>query len=193
MICYLAGILVEKHPTRAVIEVGGLGFSVHIPLSSYERLGEPGETLTVLTHLHVRDDALQLYGFVTRDEIELFELLLAVSGVGPRLALSILSGRSVKEFRRSVVEQDVDALCTIPGIGRKTAQRLVFELRERMAGAPPSLVETATQAFQEAEAALVSLGYRGSDARRLIRKATKSLDTTATVEGIIKTALREGA
>jgi Holliday junction DNA helicase RuvA len=193
MICHLGGTLVEKHPTRVVVEVGGIGFSVHIPLSSYERLGEIGDTVTVLTHLHVRDDALQLYGFVTRDEIELFELLLAVSGVGPRLALSILSGRSVAEFRRSVAEQDVDSLSTIPGIGRKTAQRLVFELREKMAGAPPSLVETATQAFQEAEAALVSLGYRGSDARRLIRRATKSLETTASVEDIIKTALREGA
>jgi Holliday junction DNA helicase RuvA len=193
MICHLVGTLLEKHPTRAVVEVGGIGFSVHIPLSSYERLGDPGDPVTILTHLHVRDDALQLYGFLTPDELELFGLLLLVSGVGPRLALSILSGRGVAEFRRAVTEQDVDSLSTIPGIGRKTAQRLVFELREKMAGAPPSLEESTTQAFQEAEAALVSLGYRGSDARRLVRRVAKSLEMSASPQDIIKAALREGA
>ncbi len=192
MICQIEGRLLEKHPTRAVMDIGGIAFAVHIPLSTYEKLPESGGTAALRTHLHVRDDALQLYGFLTEGEHTLFEMLLGVSGVGPRLALSILSGRSVAEFRRAVADQDVDSLSTIPGIGRKTAQRLVFELREKMAGAPPSLEEAATQTLREAEAALVSLGYRGSDAKRLLRRAATSLDAGASVQDVIKAALREG-
>jgi Holliday junction DNA helicase RuvA len=192
MICQLKGTLLEKHPTMIVVEVGGVGFSVHIPISSYERLGDPGVTVLLKTYLHVREDTLQVYGFLTDDERELFELLLGVSGIGPRLALSILSGRSSAEFRRAVADQDVDALSAIPGIGKKTAQRLVFELREQLAGAPPSLEEAGEVALQEAEAALVSLGYRASEAKRLLRKAGSTVPSGASVEEVIKAALRKG-
>jgi Holliday junction DNA helicase RuvA len=192
MICHLRGTLLEKHPTMVVVEVGGVGFAVHIPLSSYERLGVPGCDVTLRTYLYVREDSIQVYGFLTDDEKELFVLLLGVSGIGPKLALSILSGRTTSEFRRAVAEQDLDALAAVPGIGKKTAQRLVFELREKITGVLPSLEDTTTAALREAEAALLSLGYRASEARRLVRRTVKTVSAGASVEEVIKAALRNG-
>jgi Holliday junction DNA helicase RuvA len=132
LIAYLEGKLVEKNPTLLVLEVNGVGYSVNIPVSTYSNLGEVGQTVKVLTFQQVREDELKLFGFSTRPEKELFGLLISVNGVGPKVALSILSCIPVGEFQRSVLQEDLDALTSISGVGKKTAQRLIVELKEKL-------------------------------------------------------------
>ena len=131
MIAYLSGKLAQKAPTHLVVDVGGVGYFVHIPLSSYDRVGDVGGTVHILTYLHLREDGAELFGFATEEERELFVTLISVSGVGPRLAQAVLSSMSPDEFRRAVTRNDLRRLTAVPGIGRKTAQRLVLELREK--------------------------------------------------------------
>jgi Holliday junction DNA helicase RuvA len=132
LIAYLEGKLVEKSPTRLIVEVNGVGYSVDIPVSTYSNLAETGDTVRVLTCQQVREDELKLYGFSTKPEKDLFELLINVNGVGPRMALSILSCIPVADFQRSVLQEDLDILTAISGVGKKTAQRLVVELKEKL-------------------------------------------------------------
>ncbi|MFQ6093465.1 MAG: Holliday junction branch migration protein RuvA, partial [bacterium] len=113
------------------MDVNGIGYGINIPLSSYQQVGSLGSEVHLLTHLHVREDILQLYGFTTEEERELFQMLVAISGIGPKMALSILSGISVEDFQRAIVSNNVDVLVSISGIGRKTAQRLIVELKEK--------------------------------------------------------------
>ncbi|RMF67786.1 MAG: Holliday junction branch migration protein RuvA, partial [Calditrichaeota bacterium] len=177
MIARLMGVVLEKTPTRAVLDVNGVGYELSIPVSTFEKLNEIGQTATLLTHLHVREDAMQLFGFATDQEKGLFSNLVSVSGVGPKLALAILSGRNVDELKRLIVTGDVDALTRISGVGKKTAQRLVMELREKLeketgyAAVPlPAGGEGASQKLAEAVLALVSLGYNKGTAERLLGK-----------------------
>ncbi len=177
MIARLMGVVLEKTPTRAVLDVNGVGYELSIPVSTFEKLNEIGQTATLLTHLHVREDAMQLFGFATDQEKGLFSNLVSVSGVGPKLALAILSGRNVDELKRLIVTGDVDALTRISGVGKKTAQRLVMELREKLeketgyAAVPlPAGGEGASQKLAEGVLALVSLGYNKGTAERLLGK-----------------------
>jgi len=180
VIALLRGRLAWKRPPRVLVEVGGVGYELEAPLSTVFRLPAVGEEVLLHTHLLVRDDALQLYGFATQEERGLFRELLRVSGVGPRLAVAILSGLSPAELRRCLREGDTAALTRLPGVGRKTAARLVVELRERLGGeaaegpAPAGAAGAGMEAPErDAEAALESLGYAPAEARRLVRRALR--------------------
>lgn len=177
MIGHLKGTLVSRRPPELVLEVAGVGYELEAPMSTFYRLPETGQSLTLLTHLLVREDAQLLYGFATEAERSLFRNLLKVSGVGARIALGILSGISVEGFRRSVFERDIASLTRIPGIGRKTAERLMVEMADRLdpEGADTPMQEGAgTEAEAEAHGALLALGYRPAEVRRLLSKLDAS-------------------
>jgi Holliday junction DNA helicase RuvA len=193
MITTLSGRLTHKTPTWVVVETGGVGFHVIIPVSSYEALGEPGREVRILTYLHVREDTLQLYGFATEGERRLFLLLISVSGIGCKLAQGVLSGIPVVDFERAVRSQDIHALIKVPGVGRKTAERLVLELKDKI-GEPKTGGEAAMTAGpvsmeEEAVLALVSLGYRRTQAQDAVQK-TLRLDSALALEEVIRRALR---
>ncbi len=198
MIASLRGTLLHKSPTEAVIDVGGVGFALSIPLSTYETLGEPNTEVSLLTHLHVREDVLQLFGFATEEERELFRLLLSVSGIGPKMAQSILSGVPTAELKNHIVVGNLSALTSIPGVGRKIAERLVVELREKIGRLEtetlvqmPTGGDTQSHVRAEALLALTSLGYNRAAAEKALRTAIRETSgKTITVELLIKTALR---
>lgn len=190
MIGFLKGTLVSKRPPELTLDVAGVGYELEAPMSTFYRLPEAGEPLTLLTHLMVRDDAHLLYGFATEAERSLFRNLLKVSGVGARIALAILSGISAEGFRRSVFERDLVSLTRIPGIGRKTAERLILEMEDRLdppdAGAADS-AQGATKADGEARGALQALGYRAAEVNRML----KDLDSAGmNSEQLIREALK---
>ena len=196
MITFLRGELVEKQPTRAVLDVGGVGYEVLIPLSSYDRLPMVGEACKILTVDHVREDSHQLFGFMTETEREMFGLLMGITGIGPKLALSALSGLSVRDLKAAVVEGDVKRISSISGVGKKMAERIVVELRhklsagdalEAIAGADGDAEGNAE--LRDAVLALVALGYKQDDARKMVTKVTGSHPEAADVEAIIKFAL----
>jgi Holliday junction DNA helicase RuvA len=184
VIARLRGTVAARTPAGLVVDVGGVGYLVAATPRVRARVGE--ET-TVETYLHVREDTLQLYGFASADERELFELLLGVSGVGPRVALAIVSGSTPDELRRAIVRDDTARFEAIPGIGRKTAQRVVLELKEKLAGAdaPPAAAATSLLARE----ALVELGWSVPDAER----ALAGVDESLPVEEQVRTALRQAA
>ncbi len=194
MIASLTGTLRMKTPTEVLLDVQGVGYAVSIPFSTFEKLGQVDTTVTLLTHLQVREDALQLYGFMTEEERFLFRLLISVSGIGPRIAQSILSGISVKDLKDHITGGNVGALVAIPGIGKKTAERLVLELREKIsrtdgsAGVPPRPSDDRrTQALM----ALTSLGYSKLVADKALHHVlSEPTSSTLTLEEIIKRALR---
>lgn len=195
MIAQLRGLLVEKSPTSIVLETGGIGFQVGIPLSSLNAIGEVGQEIRLYTYLHVREDALQLYGFASKRERALFLLLISVSGVGPKLAQSILSGITVDDFEQAVHGRQSEVLIRIPGVGKKTAERLILELQDKIkidsALESRTLISrTVSKAGEEAILALVSLGYKRNEAERAVQKAlsdTPSLN----VEALLRAALSE--
>jgi Holliday junction DNA helicase RuvA len=197
VIAYLEGKLVEKNPTFLILEVNGVGYSVNIPISTYSNLGEIGQMVKVLTHQQVREDELKLFGFSTRQEKALFELLISVNGVGPKVALGILSCIPADGFQRSVLQEDLDALTTISGVGRKTAQRLVVELKEKLSKMDLGGAEVVTgrdsvvyPAADEAALALMSLGYTKVEAKKALEKVIADAKEALSVEELIKRALK---
>jgi Holliday junction DNA helicase RuvA len=196
VIGHLRGRLVAKHPPQLVVDVGGVGYEVEAPMSTFYGLPGVGVEVQLHTHLVVREDAHVLFGFGTERERSLFRELIKVSGVGPRIALAILSGITVDEFHRCVEAQDVASLVRVPGIGRKTAERLVIEMRDRLKGlAGPAFVPgggpaSGGAAQAEAFAALVALGYKPPEVTRLLQKVDASVTTT---EELIRHALRAAA
>ncbi len=194
MIAKISGSLLEKSPTRVLIEVSGIGYEIHIPLSTFDKVGAIGEKISLFTHLHVREDALQLFGFATATEKQLFQHLLAVTGIGPKVAQSILSGCSVETFCRYIAQNEIAALTSIPGIGKKTAERLVLELRDRVARWLPDetavTAKSKTPAIQEETImALVSLGYNRTAAEKAVEQVAREAGELP-VEELIKRALR---
>ncbi|HET7570012.1 MAG TPA: Holliday junction branch migration protein RuvA [Gammaproteobacteria bacterium] len=191
MIGRLKGTLAEKQPPRLLLDVNGVGYEVEAPMSTFYSLPKPGEPLTLLTHLAVREDAHVLYGFATAAERDLFRSLIRVSGIGPKLALTILSGISVEAFQRCVEARDSAALTRLPGVGKKTAERLVMEMRDKLAadapaGLPAGAIATARPA-DEAQGALIALGYKPAEAARMVRDVDG--DNLA-AEDIIRLALK---
>ncbi|HET8552060.1 MAG TPA: Holliday junction branch migration protein RuvA [Gammaproteobacteria bacterium] len=191
MIGRLKGTLAEKQPPRLLLDVNGVGYEVEAPMSTFYSLPKPGEPLTLLTHLAVREDAHVLYGFATAAERDLFRSLIRVSGIGPKLALTILSGISVDAFQRCVEAGDSAALTRLPGVGKKTAERLVMEMRDKIAAdAPAGLPAGAiamTRPADEAQGALIALGYKPAEAARMVRDVEGD-DLAA--EDIIRLALK---
>lgn len=200
MISFLRGTLIEALPTRVTIDVHGIGYAVLIPLSSFDRLPAVGQEVRILTHLVVREDAHTLYGFVSEAERGLFRLLVeTVTGIGPKIALNILSGMNPTAFRGAVSGGDVRALSRISGVGRKTAERIIVELRDKVgpgagweAVSAARALPPAEQAIHDAVLALVALGFKQQDALETVRAAQLALGPEASVEELVRTGLRKG-
>lgn len=193
MITFLRGNLVEKEPTRIVLDVGGIGYELSIPLSSYDRLDTIGNPCFIHTFFHVREDRQQLFGFMTELERDMFKLLCGISGIGPKLALSALSGLSVRDIKSAVFEGDVKRISSISGIGKKMAERIVIELRDKISFGDAMEAVSGTDDkkpfLRDAILALVALGYKQDKARDMITKVTAGTAKFSSVEEVIKLAL----
>ena len=186
MIGRLTGTLAEKSPPQLLIDVNGVGYEVDVPMSSFYNLPGLGERVTLLTHFIVREDAQILFGFLTHDERQTFRQLIKITGVGPRMALSLLSGLSVGELAQAVARQETGRLVKVPGIGKKTAERLLLELKGKLADALAAPATVASDAQADILQALISLGYSDREAAA----ALKSLPPDASVSEGIKLALK---
>tara|TARA_B100000949_G_scaffold119360_1_gene105535 strand:- start:849 stop:1439 length:591 start_codon:yes stop_codon:yes gene_type:complete len=192
MIGSLNGLIISKKPSEVLLEVNGIGYEVHVPLSTSFKLPSVDQTVQLLTHLIVREDQHTLYGFITEDERKLFRALIKISGVGAKLALTILSGINVEGFIRSVQMQDVDTLIHLPGIGKKTAERLLVEMKDKVGQMGDIAINDAIESkdlriIQEAHNALTSLGYKSVEARKIL----DGIDSNGlTVEALLKQALQ---
>jgi Holliday junction DNA helicase RuvA len=201
MITFLHGKLVEMLPTQVTVDVHGIGYEVLIPLSSFDKLPQPGQEIRLLTHLAVREDAQTLYGFMSAAEREMFRLLInTVSGIGPKIALNILSGISVTAFRGAVANGDVKALSQISGVGKKTAERIVVELKDKIGAAGAWEASSAQRALSpedqrvnDAVLALLALGFKQIEAHDSVRKAQASIGAQATVEDLVRACLKKAA
>lgn len=196
MISFVEGRLEEKTPARVVVSAAGVGYEIFMPLSSYDQLPNPGDNVRILTHFHVREDAQVLYGFMSEAERSLFVRLLGVGGIGPKLALSALSGMQVRDFVAAVVNGDVKMLSSISGIGKKVAERLVVELRDKISKAEgleavSGEAQTVTEdtLTQDAASALMALGYKQADALKMAAAARQKAPKDAAVEDLIRVAL----
>ncbi|MDO6682789.1 MULTISPECIES: Holliday junction branch migration protein RuvA [unclassified Oceanobacter] len=197
MIGRLQGVVLEKSAPDLLVDVNGVGYEVQAPLTTFAVLGNTGSPVVLYTHLAIREDAHQLYGFSDKSQRSLFRTLIKVSGVGPKLALAILSGMDVNAFAMCVHNEDITALTRLPGVGKKTAERLVVEMRDRLKEwqTPAPLWQAADHAEQasadmillEAESALVSLGYKPAEAARMLNKF---VDQATTAEELIRLALK---
>lgn len=199
MITFLHGTLVESLPTQAVIDVQGVGYEVLIPLSSYDKLPSPGQKVRLLTHLSVREDAHVLFGFLSEQERDLFRMLInTVTGIGPKLALNVLSGMSVTAFRGAVANGDVKALAQISGVGRKTAERIVVELKDKIgavgaweASSAQRALSPEDQRINDAVLALIALGSKPVEAHEAVRAALPQVSPEDGADALVRAALRK--
>ena len=197
MITFLDGTLRVVWPIQVVVEVHGVGYEVLIPLSSYDRLPQPGQPVRLLTHLQVREDAHILFGFASPEERDLFRLLVTrVSGVGPKLALAVLSGMDVMRFKAAVVDSDTASIAKISGLGKKTAERIVLELKDKLgvaaaweAASADNAPSAEARAANDAVLALIALGYRQVDAAKSVRTAAQK-NKEAGTEELVRLALK---
>lgn len=197
MIARLSGILIQKSVNECVVDVHGTGYRIVVPLSTYYELPEAGLPVVLQIHTHVREDAINLYGFYSGEEREIFQLMISVSGIGPKLAVNVLSGISAPEWVRAVAVEDLKRLTGIPGVGRKTAERMILELKDKAVklGSEVSPVGIATvrtgeQVKEDALSALVNLGYKGSLARDIVERIMKEAPEPLSIDRILKKALR---
>ena len=201
MITFLHGKLVEALPTQITVDVNGVGYEALIPLSSYDKLPVPGQEVKLLTHLVVREDAHTLYGFMSAAERDLFRLLInTVSGIGPKIALNVLSGMNVAAFRGAVAKGDLKSLSQISGVGKKMAERIVLELKEKIGAAGVWEAASAQRALSpedqkvnDAVLALMALGFKQVEAHDSVRKVQSSMGTQASVEDLVRACLKKGA
>ena len=195
MIARVAGTIAEKHPGRVIVDVQGVGYDVLVPLSTFYVLGEPGSAVTLKVHTHVREDVIALYGFSTGLEQDLFERLIAISGIGPKLALAVLSGMEPPDLVRAIKAQDVARLTSIPGVGKKTAERIGLELKDRLPQSVQAAAEAAKPASPEDQmradllSALLNLGYQRPAAEKAIEKELKQA-SGARFEDALRAVLR---
>ena len=198
MITFLHGKLIEVLPTQVTVDVQGVGYELLIPLSSYDKLPQPGNEVKLLTHLAIREDAHVLYGFMTVQERELFRLLINnVSGIGPKIALNILSGMNATAFRGAVANADVKALSQINGVGKKTAERIVVELKDKVgpagaweASSAQRALSPIDQKINDAVLALIALGFKQLDAHDAVRAAVEKLGPDAGPDDLVRASLR---
>lgn len=205
MIGYLKGIIEEVESESLLLDVSGVGFRVYVPVSVLERGVRAGDDVKVYTHMQVREDGMQLFGFFDRDDLEVFQLLISVSGIGPKGALAVLSALSADDLRFAVLSEDADVITKAPGIGRKTAQKLILELKDKFklddafekkfrhaeqgTGPAGATVPSDTDAAADAVQALVALGYSNTEALQAVRKA--GIDETMDSEAALKAALKQ--
>jgi Holliday junction DNA helicase RuvA len=193
--------LVESLPTQVTVEVNGIGYEALIPLSSFDKLPAPGQTVKLLTHLVVREDAHVLYGFMTSAERQLFRLLInTVSGIGPKIALNILSGINVTAFRGAVAGGDIKMLSQISGVGKKTAERIIIELKDKIgpggvleAQSAQRALSASEQKVNDAVLALIALGFKPAEAHEAIRATQALLGPEAALEDLVRASLKKGA
>jgi Holliday junction DNA helicase RuvA len=195
MIALLRGRLLEKHPNRLIVDVNGVGYDVQVPVSTFYEAGEANQDVTLRIHTHVREDQIALFGFATPLEHQLFERLISVNGIGPKLALSVLSGIEPIDFVRAIENADVVRLTRIPGVGRKTAERMTLELRDRLPAVdgplPSEPTEGADTLRADVVSALVNLGYQSAQVDKAVQAAIGSGTGAAPFEDVLRAALRQ--
>jgi len=192
VIAHLSGTLLDKQVQRVIIEVNGVGYDVAVPLSTFYGIGEPGARIALKIHTHVREDALQLFGFATALELTLFERLISVSGIGPKVALAVLSGIEPEQLVRAIRSADVARLIKIPGVGRKTAERLIVGLRDRLpgvGGAEPTAANDADDLRADLLSALGNLGYQRASVEKTVDKVLQTSDSRS-FEVVLRQVLR---
>jgi Holliday junction DNA helicase RuvA len=191
VIGFLRGVLLHKSPQELLLDVSGVGYRVHVPISTFCRLGDQGAQAQLLIHTHVREDQLVLYGFVTPAELELFEKLIGVSGVGPKVALGVLSGIEVEDLVSAIRGNDVARLTRVPGVGKKTAERLILELKDKITGLQGSATEPKAESPKRADllSALANLGYSSAEADRAAPEVLR-LQPNASLGDLLRDALR---
>ena len=194
MIAYLKGELINKSPVSVTVDVHGVGYEVFVPLSTYYELPDTGKAVAFRIHTQHKEDTLKLFGFLTEEEKKIFETLIAINKVGPKMALTILSGMSVAALRNAVSNNDVDRLSSIPGVGRKTSERLILELRDKLKNleAPKDHADPspANGALDDALSALINLGYKKPQAENALRKVAAVSDPDSGLEHLIKESLK---
>jgi Holliday junction DNA helicase RuvA len=196
MIALLTGKLLEKQPNQVIVDVSGVGYEVNIPLSTFYELGEVGMPIQLRIHTHVREDALSLYGFQSLKEKQLFELLTSISGIGPKLGITILSGMSVPELVPAIRQSNLVRLTSIPGVGKKTAERLVVELRDKLSKFEVSPVDMPavgaafSQQHEDVISALINLGYQKLAAERAVQKASADIGSDPPFEALLRKSLQ---
>lgn len=199
MIDFLDGILIHKSPTKMVIDVNGIGFEINITLPCFESLSEKGEKIKIITYLHVREDTMQLYGFKSKSERELFLHLISAPGIGPKKAQVILSSVSAENLQRYIVEENLSALTSLSGVGKKTAQRLILDLKDKLKASEREFGHAAAldeefsgvrHLIEEAEAALMSLGFNKNNAQAAVKKVIDNQGSDISLEELIKQSLR---
>ena len=197
MIARLNGILIEKSVTQCVVDVHGVGYRVVIPLTTFYELPEIGQPAVIHIHTHVREDAIHLYGFHVQEEREIFELMISVSGIGPKLAINVLSGITAGELIRAVTEEDLKRLTGIPGVGKKTAERMILELKDKMAKIGREILPDRTDTYRaggevkdDALSALVNLGYKGSAVKEAVDRIIREAQEPLALDRLLKQALR---
>lgn len=198
MIAFLTGRLAFKAPTHLTLDVQGVGYEVHIPLSTYYALPNLDEVTALNIHTHLREDAIQLFGFLSQSEKESFLLLTSVSGIGPKLALSVLSSLPITDLVHAIQNEDVEKLATVPGIGKKSAGRIVLELKDKVGkiqGGSSRLATADNSAvngpYEDALSALINLGYRAQDAKEALKRATKAATGSLALKELIREGLKE--
>ncbi|HUU46189.1 MAG TPA: Holliday junction branch migration protein RuvA [Acidobacteriota bacterium] len=194
MISIVEGTLVERRPTHVIVSCGGVGYDIAIPLSTFDKLPPEGESCRVLTRLIVREDAHLLFGFATDEERRIFDLLLSVSRVGPKLALAVLSGMSIAEVRRAIGTEDTGMLASVPGVGKRTAERICVELKDKIGGGAAEFgaisgAPAGDGVVNEAVAALVVLGYSRNEAQDAVARAVRHAPDVHSTEELIRGAL----
>jgi len=197
MIAHLSGKLLSKQPNQVIVDVNGVGYEVHVPLSTFYELGEIGSTVQLRIYTHVREDTIALFGFKSANEKLMFEQVTSISGIGPKLGITILSGMPVDELVAAIRQSNLARLTSIPGIGKKTAERLVVELRDKLAKvvALPADEQTATHGVSQPQddvvSALVNLGYAKASAEKAVQTVLSTSKTEPAFEELLRTALRQ--
>jgi Holliday junction DNA helicase RuvA len=197
MIARLSGILIEKSVTQCVVDVNGAGYRVVVPLTTFYELPDVGQPVVIHIHTHVREDAIHLYGFHAQEDREVFQMMISVSGIGPKLAVNILSGINAGELVRAVAEEDLKRLTGIPGVGKKTAERMILELKDKASKldrvTSPGrtvAVKTGAEAQDDALSALVNLGYKGSAVKEVVDRIMREAQEPPSLDRLLKQALR---
>ena len=195
MIAHLSGKLLSKNPNQVIVDVNGVGYEVHVPLSTFYEVGDIGSPVQLRIYTHVREDTIALFGFKSAKEKLMFEQVTSISGIGPKLGITILSGMPVDELVAAIRQSNLARLTSIPGIGKKTAERLVVELRDKLAKTAPTGEQTAAQSVSQPQedviSALVNLGYAKPSAERAVQTVVSTSKTEPAFEELLRTALRQ--
>ena len=193
MIAYLKGTILQKTPSQVTIDIGGVGYCAAIPLSTYFKLGEIGDPVELFIHTHLTDNALSLYGFMTKDERDLFLKLIGISGIGPKLAMNVLSGIEAVELVDAIKKSDVARISLIPGIGKKTALRITMELQDKIEKKEKLLAVRGSKEREDLISALLNLGFRRKEVERIVDETIRAMGSDAEIEKLLRECLKRMA